>query len=181
MKVKVKFLPPSPKAGTIEALPYPDARTLKNAGFVEILSAVERPRYGTPEWQQERKELDAQRIPLGTDAAIPFYAVPQWSVQTLRAGGDPVYVIEKLSGCSERTLYRKENPRVTDAAFIDSMKKAGCPSGIVQQYLSVLPAQENSEAVVEALVQQRYKNDAAQQVQRERETAGWYRVTGGQK
>jgi len=127
-----------------------------------------KPRYGTPEWAQERKELDAKRVPLGTDATIPFYAVPQWSVVRLSASGVPTYAIEKLHNF-DRTLYGKENPRITDASFIDSMKKAGCPAEIVQRYLKILPGPVNQEQIIEAEIQQRYKVQAAQNEQHARE------------
>src|SRR5579864_3765470 len=128
--MKIKFISGA-KSGTIEHIDNSTGNLLIAAGLAEHVPYKN--------WQERlREEGQGMRTP----DALKSYPTPQWSVVTLRAGGEPTYVIEKLHNF-ERTLYGKSNLQTPDATFIQQMHAAGCPAGIVHQYLNVLPGPEN--------------------------------------
>jgi hypothetical protein len=96
-QMKVRFLPPSPKAGTIEHLEPFRAQPLIDAGFAQFIPPAKR---GTNEWLAERAEEEALRI-----ASIPSSA-SRWSIRESTSNDPRVrFVVAKTSPLGETTFY----------------------------------------------------------------------------
>lgn len=114
-----------------------------------------------------REEEEIRQRSLSQDPH--FVQGVQWSVaeHTLAAAGQGRAYIVRRSG--QEVLYG-ESPD----AFKD------CPQSVRVQFLR-LNKVENPEAIAEKQIQENYRLQAEQKAQREREAAGLYRVTGGQR
>ncbi len=153
--MKVKFLF-GPKSGTTELTDNETGKTLIAAGLAEEIKYKDF-RERLREEGQGRQQLDPN-----------FVNGVQWCVKerTFSTGPNRAY-IERRSG--QEVLYG-ESPD----AFKD------CPQSVRVQFLR-LNKVEDPEAIAERQIQENYRLQAEQKAQRERETAGLYRITGGQK
>lgn len=95
--MKVRFVAPSPKVGTIEHLEPHRAQPLIDAGFAEFIPPAKR---GTREWLAEMAEQEALRV-----ASIPSSA-SRWSIRESTSNDPRVrFVVTETSPLGEITFY----------------------------------------------------------------------------
>ena len=115
--MKIQYIAPSPKAGTIEHVSQQVGQTLVAAGFA---TAVPFPRRdGSPEWMAAIAEEDAARKPSHHDTvgALPPGEI-QWSVRELASGKA---VIVKQTGGEIQFIdaITPDTPESTRRAFVE--------------------------------------------------------------
>jgi hypothetical protein len=147
--------------GTTTHLPAHRAQALLDSG-----AAVEvpMPARGTKEWHAAMKELEEIR-----QASLPAdqpYPSPTWSVHLLREANK--YVV-KFNHLTTQLIYgpppKYGDPRGDAKAFVASLKRAGCPKEIIEQWTAKV-----NEPDYLAQERQRIEKEKVEQIaQQERE------------
>jgi len=171
--MKVRFVAPSPKAGTIEHLEPHRAQPLIDAGFAEFIPPAKR---GTNEWLKDMADQEALRV-----AAIPLSEretlhVDRWEVSTSTRRDDDNITIVLTQGTTK--FYYVKGANISDKDFKRQMDIAGCPANIVDHYLRVLSEKVDPEILAERRVQQFNRDYAAAKVQSEREAGDTAALVG---
>jgi hypothetical protein len=171
--MKIRFIPPSPKAGKEEHVENTVGNTLIVAGFAEFVPPAKR---GTNEWLKEMAEQEAARV-----AAIPpsqreNLSVDRWEVSTSTRRDDDNITIVLTQGATK--YFYVKAPNISDRDFKKQMDIAGCPATIVDHYLRVLSEKVDPEILAERRVQQFNRDYAAAKVQSEREAGATAAMVG---
>jgi hypothetical protein len=148
---QIKYIAPSPKAGTTEHTDNVAASLLVKAGFAEY---VPQPNRNTPDptnaWLRSIQEQDAMRKPSVHDTRADVVGV-EWGVKVLGSGAANI-----IKRCGSETYFYDSAP-------------ADCPASIRQQFLDAAAVRpEANRAAIEAAKQE--------QVNREREDKSASRI-----
>jgi hypothetical protein len=152
--------------GTTTNLPAHRAQVLIDSG-----AAVEvpMPPRGSHSWLQakaEEEELRVKNIPANQLASEPSI-VPVWGVRFIPLSRKHVVVSTSLSGEIIYGANVLPGGKSDDKQLVATLKKAGCPQRVIQQYLDAKSAPDFLAAEAERI--EADKRAAQQQQQRERE------------
>jgi hypothetical protein len=171
--MKVRFVAPSPKAGTIEHLEPHRAQPLIDAGFAELIPPAKR---GTNEWLKDMADQEALRVATIPQCEREILHVDRWEVSQSTRRDDGNITIVLTQGATK--FYFVKGAHISDKDFKRQMDIAGCPANIVDHYLRVLSEKVDPEILAERRVQQFNRDYAAAKAQNARENGAAYALVG---
>jgi hypothetical protein len=154
--MKIRFVEPSPKAGTVEHVAASVAHNLIAAGFAELCPLPPR---GSTGWLEQRNEQAKLAVPLnsavGDDSvSVPFAATVEWQLRDRLTLTGSVAIIRRFQYLTE----------VWDQSVIAQHGyPKDCPENIVKRYeaLTRQPFVDNERLEVAQRKQNDYNNSIA--------------------
>ena len=152
--MKIRFVEPSPKAGTVEHVAASVAHNLIAAGFAELCPL---PARGTAGWLEQRNEQAKLAAPVGStkgdnSVAVPFTENVEWGVRDKLAPTGTVAIIRR---------HQYETVMFDQHCIQTNGFPADCPQSIIKQYNTLTQqAGVDAEALEEARRKQNAHNEA---------------------